>query len=315
MSWSKLDCRPSFLDFDMGLIVLFIFIICAFYVQNRGVVQHNRLIRKISDHSNIFGPINCLFYGFSTIKKSVYIDVNHFPELKVLKDNWKVIRDEAIRLNDDTQIKSSEEKDDLGFNSFFKTGWKRFYLKWYGASLHSANRLCPKTVDLINSIPSIKGAMFASRPPGARLVKHRDPYAGSFRYHLGLITPNSEDCFIFVDGKKYYWKDGEAVMFDETFIHYAENKTDTNRIVLFLDVKRPVSFFLVDWINELFSRIFMAATTTKNMDGDKIGGINRLFPYIFKIRLIGKKIKKSNRGLYYTLQYSIYLLIIYGIFF
>ena len=29
----------------------------------------------------------------------------------------------------------------------------------------------------------------------------------------------------------------------------------------------------------------------KNMDGDKIGGINRLFPYIFKVRLIGKKIK------------------------
>ncbi|MFT7267004.1 MAG: beta-hydroxylase [Porticoccus sp.] len=315
MSWSKLDRRPLFLDFDMGLVVLFIFIICAFYVQSRGVVQHNKLIRKISDHSNIFGPINCLFYGFSTIKKSVYIDVNHFPELKVLKDNWKVIRDEAVRLNDDTQIKSSEEKDDLGFNSFFKTGWKRFYLKWYGASLHSANRLCPKTVDLINSIPSIKGAMFAMLPPGARLVKHRDPYAGSFRYHLGLITPNSEDCFIFVDGKKYYWKDGEAVMFDETFIHYAENKTDTNRIVLFLDVKRPVSFFLVDWINELFSRIFMAATTTKNMDGDKIGGINRLFPYIFKVRLIGKKIKKSNRGVYYILQYSIYLLIIYGIFF
>ena len=299
----------------MGLTVLFIFIICAFYVQNRGDVQHNKLIRKISDHSNIFGPINCLFYGFSTIKKSVYIDVGHFPELKVLKDNWKVIRDEAVRLNDDTQIKPSKEKDDLGFNSFFKTGWKRFYLKWYGASLYSANKLCPKTVDLINSIPSIKGAMFAMLPPGARLVKHRDPYAGSFRYHLGLITPNSEDCFIFVDGKKYYWKDGEAVMFDETFIHYAENKTDTNRIVLFLDVKRPVNFFLVDWINELFSRIFMAATTTKNMDGDKIGGINRLFPYIFKVRLIGKKIKKLNRGLYYILQYSIYMLIIYGIFF
>ena len=95
----------------MGLTVLFIFIICAFYVQNRGDVQHNKLIRKISDHSNIFGPINCLFYGFSTIKKSVYIDVGHFPELKVLKDNWKVIRDEAVRLNDDTQIKSSKEKD------------------------------------------------------------------------------------------------------------------------------------------------------------------------------------------------------------
>ena len=152
-------------------------------------------------------------------------------------------------------------------------------------------------------------------PPGARLVKHRDPYAGSLRYHLGLITPNSEECFISVDGQKYYWKDGESVIFDETFIHFAENKTDTNRIVLFLDIKRPVNFFMIDWINEVFSRIFKAATTTKNMDGDKIGGINRLFPYIFKVRLIGKKIKKTNRIFYYILQYTIYLLLIYIIFF
>ena len=85
--------------------------------------------------------------------------------------------------------------------------------------------------------------MFAMLPPGARLVKHRDPYAGSMRYHLGLVTPNSDDCYINVDGQNYSWRDGEAVMFDETFIHYAENTSDQNRIILFIDVKRPVTFF------------------------------------------------------------------------
>ena len=55
-----------------------------------------------------------------------------------------------------------------------------------------------------------------------RLGAHRDPFAGSLRYHLGLVTPNSPECFIVVDGEKYYWKDGEAVMFDETYIHTAE---------------------------------------------------------------------------------------------
>ncbi len=94
----------------MGFFVLLVFILCAFYVQNRGTVQHEKLVRKISDHSNLFGPINCLFYFFSTIKKSVYINVNNFPELKVLEDNWKIIRDEAVKLNNQTHIKSSEEK-------------------------------------------------------------------------------------------------------------------------------------------------------------------------------------------------------------
>ncbi|MDX2464979.1 MAG: aspartyl/asparaginyl beta-hydroxylase domain-containing protein [Porticoccus sp.] len=301
--------------FTMGFTVLAVFILCAIYVQRRGVVRHEKLVRKISDHSNILGPVNCLFYAFSTLKKSAYIDADNFPDLKVFEDNWEVIRDEAISLNDKAKIKSSEEKDDLGFNSFFKTGWKRFYLKWYGSSLKSANELCPKTVELLNSVRSVKGAMFAMLPPGARLVKHRDPYAGSLRYHLGLVTPNSEDCFISVDGEKYHWKDGEPVIFDETFIHYAENKTDVNRIVLFLDVKRPVSFFLVDWFNEIFSRIVLAASSTKNMEGDSVGLLNRIFPAIYKVRLVGKRIKKFNRPLYYFLQYSIYLLIIYALFF
>ena len=42
--------------------------------------------------------------------------------------------------------------------------------------------------------------MFAELPPGSRLVRHRDPYAGSLRYHLGLLTPNDPGCFIEVDG-------------------------------------------------------------------------------------------------------------------
>jgi beta-hydroxylase len=299
----------------MGLTLLVIFIMCAIYVQQRGVVQHTKLTRRISDHSNIMAPVNCLFYAFSRLKNTAYIDVNHFPELKLLQDNWEMIRDEAVGLNQASRIKASDDLDDLGFNSFFRTGWKRFYLKWYGATLTSANQLCPNTVALINKIPSIKGAMFTMLPPGARLVKHRDPYAGSLRYHLGLVTPNSDECYIDVDGQKYSWRDGEAVIFDETFIHFAENRTDKNRIILFLDVKRPVNFFLVDWFNRLFSRVVLAAAATKNIEGDKVGFLNRAFAHVYKLRVLGKKIKAYSSPLYYGIQYSLYALLIYLIFF
>ena len=110
----------------MGLTLLAIFILCAIYVQQRGVVQHTKLTRRISDHSNIMAPVNCLFYAFSRLKNTAYIDVNHFPELKLLQDNWEMIRDEAVGLNQASRIKASDDLDDLGFNSFFRTGWKRF---------------------------------------------------------------------------------------------------------------------------------------------------------------------------------------------
>ena len=146
-------------------------------------------------------------------------------------------------------------------------------------------------------------------------MKHRDPYAGSLRYHLGLTTPNSDDCYINVDGQDYSWRDGEAVIFDETYIHYAENKTDQNRIILFLDVKRPTKFFLVDWINSLVSSTLLAASATKNMEGDKVGLLNKLFSYVYSIRVVGKKLKAFNKTLYYLVQYLLYALLIYLIFF
>jgi aspartyl/asparaginyl beta-hydroxylase (cupin superfamily) len=84
--------------------------------------------------------------------------------------------------------------------------------------------------------------MFAELPPGAHLRKHRDPYAGSLRYHLGLVTPGDDRCYIEVDGRRYSWRDGEAVVFDETFIHRAENATEHDRIILFCDIERPMKY-------------------------------------------------------------------------
>lgn len=299
----------------MGIAILCVFIVCSIYVQNRGRVKHKLLRRRITDHSNVLAPINCLFYIFSKVENKAYIDVKQFPELDVLQENWQTIRDEALMLNNESQIKASDDLDDLGFNSFFKTGWKRFYLKWYGADLASAERLCPKTLNMLAKTPCVKGAMFAMLPPGARLVKHRDPYAGSLRYHLGLSTPNCDNCFIEVDGETYSWRDGEAVMFDETFLHFAENQTNANRIILFLDVRRPVNFFLIDWLNTFMSYTAMSASATKNMPGDKVGMLNKIFSYVHKVRQVGKKLKAFNSTLYYAIQYSLYLFLIYLIFF
>src|SRR5690606_341437 len=115
-------------------------------------------------------------------------DVREFPELAPLQQNWRMIRDEALRLFDEGYIRAASGYNDLGFNSFFRRGWKRFYLKWYGEFLPSAQALCPQTTQMLSKIGSVNAAMFALLPPGSRLTKHRDPFAGSLRYHLGLST-------------------------------------------------------------------------------------------------------------------------------
>ena len=131
-------------------------------------------------------------YLFSAVPSRPLLTEQEFPELAPLSANWQMMRDEALKLHDEGYIRAALNNNDIGFNSFFKRGWKRFYLKWYDQPLPSAQALCPRTVALLNEHPAVKGAMFALLDPRSHLNPHRDPFAGSLRYHLGLVTPNSD---------------------------------------------------------------------------------------------------------------------------
>lgn len=294
--------------------VLIVFIVSALYVHLRGKVRFG-LVRALTDFTVLLAPFNALMYLFSRAPATAYLDPQRFQELEVLQQNWQLIRDEALKLNDEGHIKAASTYNDIGFNSFFRTGWKRFYLKWYGNDLASARALCPKTVELLAGIPTVKAAMFASLPPGSRLVRHRDPYAGSLRYHLGLVTPNSPACYIEVDGQRYHWKDGEAVMFDETYIHHAENTTDHQRVILFCDVERPLYLAPLRWFNRLFARVVMTASATQNVEGEPVGALNKFFFHFYKVRASAKELKANNRTAYYVGKWALIIGVLFAIFY
>ncbi|STU63018.1 Fe(2+)/alpha-ketoglutarate-dependent dioxygenase LpxO [Klebsiella pneumoniae subsp. ozaenae] len=99
-------------------------------------------------------PLNGFMYLFSRVPNTPYLRPEMFPELAILQQNWQVIRDEGLHLQQLEQIKAADKYNDAGFNSFFKTGWKRFYLKWYEDAHPSASQLCPQTTALLRDIPS-----------------------------------------------------------------------------------------------------------------------------------------------------------------
>jgi beta-hydroxylase len=242
-------------------IFFYVLIISTVIIHYRGKIRY-KFFRQLTDHSTFMAPINVPMYALSGVPNQPYIETGTFPQLAVLKEHWQTIRDEAITLEQEELIKGSDKYNDVGFNSFFRRGWKRFYLKWYNDFHPSAKKYCPQTIELLKQIPQIKAAMFAVLPAGSELLQHRDPYAGSLRYHLGLITPNSEACNIVVDGQAYHWRDGEDVMFDETYIHYAENKTDKDRLILFCDFERPVKTMVGRGWNKFFGWFLMAAAAS-----------------------------------------------------
>ncbi len=293
--------------------LLAVFVASALYAHLRGRVRFG-LARALTDFTVLLAPFNALMYLFSRTPARPFLDTGAFPELAPLNEHWREIRDEALKLDDAGEIKRAATHNDIGFNSFFRTGWKRFYLKWYGVDLASAQALCPRTVELLAGIPNVKAAMFASLPPGARLVRHRDPYAGSLRYHLGLATPGSPDCYIEVDGERRHWRDGEVMIFDETFIHHAENATDRRRVILMCDIERPLHAMPIRWLNRQFARLVMAASVTQNWQGERVGAINRAFRHLYRLRLAGKALKERHRAVYYVGKWVLIAGVVYLIF-
>ncbi|MBB3118081.1 lipid A hydroxylase LpxO [Pseudoduganella violacea] len=254
--------------------------------------------RQLFDHSSFMAPINIFMHWFSKVPSTPWLPVADFKELEPLQQNWQVIRAEAENLLRLQKIKASEQNDDAGFNSFFKNGWKRFYLKWYDASHPSAEQLCPQTFALLQSIPSVKAAMFAELPPGGKLNPHRDPFAGSLRYHLGLATPNDDRCFIDVDGERHSWRDGVGVMFDETYIHWAINGSESDRIILFCDVERPMRFGWAQAVNRFLGRTLMTAAASPNESGDQVGLVSKLFRVSFYAGKYRRRFKAWNKTAY-----------------
>ena len=256
-----------------------------------------RFTRQLTDHSTFTAPYNVLVYLASKVPNRPFHDPAAVEGADVLTQNWQVFREEGLRLLDAGGVRAATGHNDLGFHTFFKHGWKRFYLKWYDHPLPSAEALCPRSTTLLKSVPSVKGAMFATLPPNATLGRHRDPFAGALRYHLGLRTSNDDSCWIRVDGERRGWRDGEAMIFDETFIHDAWNGSEVTRLILLCDIERPLAGPMRP-INRWVMRHVMGATGSPNEEGERVGAINRFYASVAGVQKAIKDLKVKNRPLY-----------------
>ncbi|MBL34946.1 MAG: lipid A hydroxylase LpxO [Oceanospirillaceae bacterium] len=295
--------------------VLAVFVVSVLYINLRG---NRRLsfVAQLKDHSTVMAPVNAFLALFSKIKTEPYPDRSHFPELQEIREHWQQIRDEAEALQSGGLIQAAGNNDDLGFNSFFKRGWTRFYLSWYGVTPPSAEQYAPFTCNLIKRYPNIRAAMFTRLPAGGELRQHRDPYGGSLRYHLGLSTPNSDDCHILVDGIPYAWRDGEDVIFDETYLHEVHNNTDQDRLIFFCDIEKPMRFAFATWFNRFFSALVLKASASPNQPSDKTGLLNRIYQLIYyRVTSVFKRLKRYNRNLYKVVKYALIMLVMAGFFY
>ncbi|WP_080933446.1 aspartyl/asparaginyl beta-hydroxylase domain-containing protein [Xanthomonas albilineans] len=285
----------------------------------RGKKRYSTFSQYMRKSWPIFAPFNCLLY-MATRKhaKGPVIDASYLKNIALLRSQWHVIRAEAISLHQSGQLRETSQPGstgfhDLGFRTFYKHGWMKFYLKWYGKTHRSAIRLCPETTRILEQLPWIHGAMFSILPPGAELSLHSDPLACSLRYHLGLKTPNSDNCKIIIDGRTMAWRDGQDFVFDETYPHSAINASDQDRVILMCDVERPMHLTgrLINHLYMLIARGMLVPNTSE----DEKGAISRLFELIDPVRQAGTELKRRKRIIYkfikHTLNFGLLGLLLY----
>ncbi len=127
--------------------------------------------------------------------------------------------------------------------------WKSYWFAGYGVWDDPNCIRCPRTAAVLRAIPGLTTAFFSILGPGKRLPPHYGPYRGVLRHHLAPVIPEpAEAAGIRVSGEVRHWQEGESLVFDDTYEHEAWNETDGDRVVLFLDVVRPMRPPL-SWVN------------------------------------------------------------------
>ena len=274
--------------------------------------DHLPFQKYLSNHVLLFAPLNFLFTFFVKGRQAATFSPSTVPGLDKIRENYPVIRSEAKVLLDTGVFQRPPAVDEPGYNTFEKGGWRLYPLKWYTKTCGPrAVASCPKTCAILDAIPTIRSAMFTVLPPGARLGRHHDPIASSLRYHLGLLTPNSDKCALTLDGINYAWRDGEELLFDQTYLHSAVNHTDTIRIILFCDVEKAQLVGPVKRFADAVNYALVAKFTGANDQG-KLSWISRAYKPIYKIRsYVKEQIKPRSIVAYNIIKFGSIALLLF----
>ncbi|MGK0296578.1 MAG: aspartyl/asparaginyl beta-hydroxylase (cupin superfamily) [Gammaproteobacteria bacterium] len=192
----------------------------------------------------IIKRVEKILIHYSIVGNAPFFDPEDFSWTSSLEAQWQTIRKELdLILQHPERVPNFQDisKDQINISN--DDLWKTFFLYGYGYKEDKNCKLCPETTRIVEEIPGMMTAFFSVLAPGKIIPPHRGPYKGLLRCHLALKVPEpKEQCWIQVDEKIENWEEGKCLVFDDTYSHNVHNNTDGSRVVLFLDIVRPVRF-------------------------------------------------------------------------
>ncbi len=122
--------------------------------------------------------------------------------------------------------------------------WNGYYFFRHGERRQDNCDACPATAAALDALPLSRirdhgpEVLFSVFTAGTHLLPHRGVTNARLVAHLPLIVPR--DCALRVAGEDHVWREGEVVVFDDTYEHEAWNRSDAIRVVLIFDIWTPL---------------------------------------------------------------------------
>lgn len=197
-----------------------------------------------------------VFGRASLVGDTAVIDGGHFPWVADLEANWATIRRELDAvLAERARLPTMQYISKTQRKIIADDGWKTYFFRAYGERAEENCRRCPETARLLDRIPDLEVAFFSILAPGSHIRAHRGVYKGLLRAHMALIVPEPRERIrMSVGDRMIHWREGECVVFDDTYTHEVWNETDGVRVVLLIDVHRPLPPML-DRLNRAILRV------------------------------------------------------------
>ena len=173
-----------------------------------------------------------------------------FPWLAAVEAATQTIRDELVTvLRDDAREFGAyvNHPDGVPLNQWAELNhspkWSAFFL-WDNGRRNDAHcARCPKTAALLETIPMARvpdaapAAFFSALAPRTKIPPHSGVTNTRLIVHIPLIVPPG--CWFRVGNETREWRQGEALIFDDTIEHEAFNGSDQLRSILIFDIWNP----------------------------------------------------------------------------
>lgn len=174
-----------------------------------------------------------------------------FPFLAAIEAQTDVIRAELLQVlaDEDGLAPYVDMPDNAPAAPMWRTlnrspRWSGYHLYRHGERIEEHARRCPRTMAALDALPLLRipghgpEALFSVLHPGTHIPPHTGVMNGRLTVHLPLIVP--PDCgALAVARDARSWTEGECLVFDDSFVHEAWNRSEHTRVVLIFDAWNP----------------------------------------------------------------------------